>query len=141
MDPIARHEAQEQVYRVANAFVRGLTEGASLDPAVVADTRIWVSGSKWWSGDLTPERAAAVQARFHGCFVGGRDAVAKTVRSIIAGERQAVVEMSQRGLWFDGRTYDLPFVLVLDIEDGRVTQVREYIADDEFFGCVHEMEG
>lgn len=124
--------------RLAEAFAHALSGGESLDPSLIANLQIWVSGQKWWSGDLDPDRAAAVQERFHQCFVGGRRAVTTTILSIIATERQAFIELRQRGPWHDGRTYDMPFVIVLDVQNGRIVRLREYIADDTFFGLVQE---
>lgn len=128
-DPMASTERTRQA---AHALVAALTGAGGSDDRFDGMS-LWVAGSSWWSGDLTPEKAARVQEQFHRCLKGGRAGLSHEVHSIIADGNKAAIEMRIYGEWHDGRQFSKDLHIALDILEGNIVSYREYGFDDSFF--------
>lgn len=121
-----------QTRQIAQQMVAALCgEGSS--EGLFDDMALWVAGSYWWSGDLSPEQAATIQSQFHRCLVGGREGLSHDVHAIIADGNKAAVEMRISGTWKDGRHFTKDLHVAIDVKDGRIVSYREYGFDDAFF--------
>ena len=127
----------EETRAVAERMVAALC-GHGSSEGLFDGMALWVAGSSWWSGDLSPERAASVQAQFHRCLRGGKDGLAHDVHSIIADGNKAAVEMRISGTWYDGRHFSKDLHVAIDVEGGRIVSYREYGFDDAFFALEPE---
>jgi ketosteroid isomerase-like protein len=60
-----------------------------------------------------------------------------TLRSLVSSDKTVVMETHGGGQLKDGRTYDNHYVMSLDVRDGRVSALREYM--DSYY--VHQLLG
>ena len=122
-------EPQNDAERTVAEFFAALGGGRFDDArAIMAPDMTWTVMGRGVPGEGTHVGADAILATIlpiRALFAPGSPVI--TVRSMTSTDRRVVMETHGGGDLADGRAYDNYYVMVLEVSDGKVTALREYM--------------
>jgi ketosteroid isomerase-like protein len=124
---------QNDAERTVMAFFQALGAGDfAAARQVMAPNMSWKvmgTGVPGAGEHIGPDAIFAAIAPIRALFAPGSPVI--TLRTLTSNHRTVVMETHGGGLLKDGRVYDNQYVMSLDVEDGRVFALREYM--DTFY--------
>ena len=111
---------QSNHHQLAREFFAALTNGEVPDSLLMPDMTMWSTSSPTWS---TKARFQAGIKLLASVFNGG---LHYTVDSITAEEDRIAAEVQARGTLINGETYQMRYVFMLRVHDGRIASVAEH---------------
>lgn len=122
-------EPSNAAERTAHAFF-GALGGGDFEAArkLMADDMSWTvmgTGVPGAGEHIGPDAIFAMMGPIRGLFEPGSPVI--TLTKLTSNDHTVVTETHGGGRFKDGRTYDNRYVMSIDVEDGKVVALREYM--------------
>lgn len=120
-----RNDAERNVLAFFNALGSGDWEAAR---SLMTEDVVWTVMARGVPGAGAhhgPDAIFAFIKPVRALFEPGSPVI--TLRSVVSSSSTVVLETHGGGLLKDGRSYDNHYVMSLDVRDGRVSALREYM--------------
>jgi ketosteroid isomerase-like protein len=108
-------------HEIARAFFAAFFSGDVKDEFLTQDFSAWTT--------LGPLQRIPYQQAVKSVislFAGGKGSFNYTIDAITAEDDRAVVEIRSKGTFADGEPYEMTYIFVLRLRDGRVASIAEH---------------